>query len=198
MKTKILFFALIIMLASCSKENDLKKSVMIYDDELTDLPAYTEWGYNTFGAYYDREIFISNDTDIPLKVICQNGETVFNFNGQNNASSWEASDMKMNIRMLNYSPETFTDLLIFNDSIINFKDSTIQIEIVRNSQTYSCPVISGGMHIKRAQELYVDDELIEVILSGYFDFQVLINGEPISISEGRFDFGINNSNFFKL
>ncbi len=198
MKTKILFFALIIILASCAKENDLKKSVMIYDDELTDLPAYTEWGYNTFGAYYDREIFISNDTDIPLKVICQNGETVFNFNGQNNANSWEASDMKMNIRMLNYSPEIFTDLLIFNDSIINFKDSTIQVEIFRNNQTYTCPVISGGMHIKRAQKLYVDDELIEVILSGYFDFQILINGEPISISEGRFDFGINNSNFFKL
>jgi hypothetical protein len=123
---------------------------------------------------------------------------VFNFNGQNNANSWEASDMKMNIRMLNYSPEIFTDLLIFNDSIINFKDSTIQVEIFRNNQTYTCPVISGGMHIKRAQKLYVDDELIEVILSGYFDFQILINGEPISISEGRFDFGINNSNFFKL
>jgi len=198
MKTKILFFALIIMLASCAKENDLKKSVMIYDDELTDLPAYTEWGYNTFGAYYDREVFISNDTDIPLKVICQNGETVFNFNGQNNANYWEASDMKMKIRMLNFYPEIFTDLLIFNDSIVNFKDSTIQVEIIRNNQTYTCNVISGGMHFKRAQELYVDDVLIEVILSGYFDFQVLINGEPISISEGRFDFGINNSNFFKL
>ena len=47
---------LAIILASCSKEFELDKSVFIPDKDYPDLPAYTEWGYNTFGALYDRDL----------------------------------------------------------------------------------------------------------------------------------------------
>ena len=43
----------------------------------------------------------------------------------------------------------------------------------------------------------VDKQQYEIILSGVFDFQALINNEPTSISMGRFDVGIANDNFFK-
>jgi hypothetical protein len=36
----------------------------------------------------------------------------------------------------------------------------------------------------------------EVILSGYFEMQVRINEEPFSLTNGRFDMGISESNFF--
>ena len=70
MKTYILIILRLIaaFLTSCKKENELKKSVFIYDPENIDLPEYSEWGYNTFGAYYDREIFVSTDEAVPAKI----------------------------------------------------------------------------------------------------------------------------------
>ena len=41
-----------------------------------------------------------------------------------------------------------------------------------------------------------DNEPIEVILSGVFEFQALINNEPVSMSLGRFDVGVGQSNFY--
>ena len=62
MKRKYFFFALFATVAmsfGCSREYNLEQTIFIYDPEFQDLPIYSEWGYNTFGAYYDREAFIS-------------------------------------------------------------------------------------------------------------------------------------------
>jgi hypothetical protein len=58
-------------------------------------------------------------------------------------------------------------------------------------------IISGQFYFKRAQYLRVDKKPSEVILSGTFELQARINGELVSISDGRFDTGISDSNFFK-
>ena len=49
----------------------------------------------------------------------------------------------------------------------------------------------------RAQHLLVDEVPQEVILSGVFEFQAMVNGMPVTVSEGRFDVGVDESNFFK-
>lgn len=199
MKTKLFLLAIVVALMGCSKENDLKKSVMIYDDEFTDLPAYSEWGYNTFGAYYDRDVFISNNQDVPLKIISQNGSMQMLFSGETNLNSWEPyASMTMKITFDTFSPQHFTDLLILNDSILDFTSDDVHVEFNLNGSIIDAHIISGGMHVKRAQQLFVDDELIEVILSGYFEFQMMVEDVPVSVSEGRFDCGIGQSNFFKL
>lgn len=69
MKKFIYILAIAATLCGCFKESDLKKSIFIPDPDDSRLPAYTEWGYNTFGAYFDRDIFIYTDNTTPFKLI---------------------------------------------------------------------------------------------------------------------------------
>jgi hypothetical protein len=45
--------------------------------------------------------------------------------------------------------------------------------------------------------LFVDEEKQQVILSGVFSFKAVVEGEPVTVSEGRFDVGMSSLNFFK-
>src|SRR5258706_9086812 len=118
MKNRRLIFAmLVILVAGCAKENELKKSVLIYDSEYTDLPAYTEWGYNTFGAYYDRQIFISNNETVPAKVIVSKGRMSFVLGGQNGITKYYSDPFKkmtMTFELAGFTPGTYTNLIVLN------------------------------------------------------------------------------------
>jgi hypothetical protein len=61
---------------------------------------------------------------------------------------------------------------------------------------YTANILSGELTFKRAQNLLVDEKQVEVILSGYFEFKALIDNEPVTISNGRFDVGISPDNFY--
>ena len=79
-------FGALLLIVACSKETELGKSVFIPDSDFPDLPAYSEWGYNTFGAYYDRELFVYNESEVPAKVINTGGRTSFLLKGQKGTS----------------------------------------------------------------------------------------------------------------
>jgi len=198
-KQLFLFAALVIILSGCSKENELKKSVMIYDEEFTELPAYTEWGYNTFGAYYDREVFISNETVVPAKAIVTDGALSFVLNGHKGTYYYydESNQMTLTFRLSGFTPGSYSDLIVLNDTVFDLSnpDYSVVIETAGNPiNTFS--IISGGFQFKRAQNLLVDKQQVEVILSGYFELRALINGQPVTISDGRFDVGIGPDNFY--
>ena len=82
----ILSTIILIIFTGCKNEDELKNSVYIKDSEYTDLPAYSEWGYNTFGAYYDRVAFISNDFIVPAKVTVSDSQMSFILDGQKGIS----------------------------------------------------------------------------------------------------------------
>ncbi len=195
MKIKYLFILFIIITFSCKKDKNLRDSIFIDDIESPGLPIYSEWGYNTFGAYYDRELFISNDQYVPLKVIVTNDTMTFNFVGQKGSNnSGYNSQMSMKFYFTNFLPSTYEDLLQFNDSTINLTSNKISINI--NGSYVNTNLLNGFIKFDKAQLLYVDTKKTEIILSGHFEFQILINNEPIAISDGRFDVGVNQSNFF--
>jgi hypothetical protein len=186
------------LVAGCSKENKLKKSVMIYDEEFTDLPAYSEWGYNTFGAYYDREVFISNNEMVPAKVIVTNNEMSFLLDGQNGTSYYygDYEEMTMTFKMPGFTPENYHDLIVFNDTIFNLTNPAYQVMVSIDTMKYIATILSGELTFKRVQNLLVDAQQIEVILSGYFEFKALIDEKPVTVSNGRFDVGIGPDNFY--
>lgn len=189
-----------IIFAGCSKETELKKSIFIPDEDYPELPAYTEWGYNTFGAYYDRKLFIYNDNTVPVKFINTGGKTTFTLNGEKSAagySSYDYSSMSMIFHLYNFSPESYTDLLTLNDTLINLTDTLCKVSILIDTSNYETDILDGTIYFKRAQNLLVDKKQIEVILSGTFEFQAIIDGEPVSVTLGRFDAGIGPDNFFK-
>ena len=198
-KQLYLFATLLVILSGCSKENELKKSVMIYDPEFTDLPVYSEWGYNTFGAYYDREVFISDDITVPAKVVVSDGAMSFVLNGHKGAYYYydESNRMNLTLRLPGFTPDGYSDMIILNDTVFDLTNPDCQVVVESEGNpinTFS--IISGAFQFKRAQNLLVDKQQVEVILSGYFELKALINGQPVTISDGRFDVGIGPDNFY--
>lgn len=186
------------LILGCSKEIELEKSVFQPDNELVGLPAYSEWGYNTFGAYYDRSIFVSNDQNIPVKVITTDGKTSFRLHGQlqRNDNYYGYQDMKMTFILNGFLPETYEDLLQLNNTIIDLQSPDNDVIITINGMDINAHIFKGFVQFKRAQYLLVDSKPVDVILSGYFGFQALIDEEPVTFSNGRFDLGVGETNFF--
>lgn len=194
MKTHALFLLAIIpaIFAGCADDYDLRKSVFIKDPQYNDLPAYSEWGYNTLGAYYGNEVFVSDDYLTPAMVIAGDNSVAFKLTGVLGTPDYYAGNTEMSItfRLNGYSPKFYQDLVIFNDSVIDLTNPAWQVLISKRSSVYTAEITTGELWFKRVQNLTVDKSPMEVILSGYFEFQATLNGNPVSVTHGRFDVGI--------
>ena len=191
-----------LLFTACNDEAELQKSVFIPDDDFPELPAYTEWGYNTFGAYYDRELFIYNVYEVPAKVVNTEGKTSFILNGTRGYYYYYEysngnNSMSVSFDLIGFLPQAYTDLVALNDSVINLLNPNCRVMVTMNGQKYQEQIIGGTLHFKRAQNLIVDKEQVEVILSGTFEYQALSNDVPFSVSLGRFDVAVGNNNFYR-
>ena len=194
-KTIILPFLsfLILFLASCSNEDyHLNKSIFIEDKTSPGLPIYSEWGYNTFGAYIDRVPFISDRITLPSKIIVNPDTFNLMLNGEINNS--EPIMLKFTIK--GYAPTDFSELISLNGKSFNLKDKSCIVTLTEEGKATVLEIISGELKFVRVQKLFVDKELTKCILSGTFSFQTFRKNEPITISNGRFDLGIGYENFF--
>lgn len=180
------------LIFSCSKDDFiLSETVFIEDPYYPGLPIYSEWGYNTFGAYIDREPFISTSQDLPAKIIVNSDTLNLILRGQ-----MEGQDVDLKFSLKGFSPATNFDLTEMNDTTINLKEGGHFVTLKMGNETQTLKLIEGELLIKRVQRLYVDEEAMRVILSGYFNFKTFLNNEPVEISYGRFDLGIGYENFY--
>jgi hypothetical protein len=188
----------IIIIQGCKKETELKRSVFMADSEMPELPAYSEWGYNTFGAFYDRQVFRSSDALVPSKVYSSDTATQLIMEGELWADEYgsDYSDMTMKITLLGFTPQNYGDLVVLNDSVINLKDPRCIVQLDGSFISKPIRIISGSLYFKRIQNLSVDKQHIEAIVSGYFEFKAFVNDNPVTVSEGRFDLGIGSDNFY--
>ncbi len=201
---KSIFFSFILsavcLSIGCSKEYELKKSIFIPDPDFPDLPAYSEWGYNTFGAFYDRELFLYSEQKVPAKIICQSGITTFVLRGQKNSYNYyywsDGNEMSITFKLPVAAPSGYSDLTSLNKKKIDLKSEVGMVMIYMDGMTFEPQILEGILEFKRAQQLFVDKKEVEVILSGLFSFKALVNGNPVSLTEGRFDVGIGTDNFF--
>ncbi len=194
MKKQIsLFIIVIIFLVSCSNdEREFQKSIFVEDSEFPGLPKYSELGYNTFGAYYDREVFASGQVT-PIKVSVQDGETTINFIGEKN---YKELSLAVKLRDLNCS--SYTDLIALKGKVLDLTDPAYQITLRTDSKDNQAQIIKGTLSFRSVKNVSVDTKQIEIILSGEFDLQVIIDRQPVTISDGRFDLGVGSTNFYKL
>ncbi len=194
----VLLIALALLSGSCSKENDLKSSVFMADPENPELPAYSEWGYNTFGAYYDRVVFRYNDYTVPAKVEVTEGNTRLTFAGQYSQDFYydPQNAMSMTFEFPDFNPSNFSDLTTWNEKNFDLKTGIVNVLIHKDTVQPQVQILSGILQFNRVQLLKVDDKLEQAILSGYFNFKALIDGVPVTVSEGRFDVGISQDNFY--
>lgn len=191
--TFIYLIILIPILFSCEKSDEinLSQTVFIEDQYYPGLPIYSEWGYNTFGAYIDRKPFISTDSDLPVKTIVNPDTLNLIFRGMMGNRN---VDLKFSIK--GYSPATHYDLTSLDKTTINLKDPGRQVTLKIGDETTILKLIEGEILFNKVQLLYVDEERTRTIVSGYFNLKTFLGGEPIAISYGRFDFGIGYENFY--
>ena len=199
MKNILIAISLFVLL-SCGSDHELTKSVFKPDPNFPELPQYSEWGYNTFGAYYGREPFVSNDKDVPLNVTNHDNLTSFDFKGQLGEYSYYSTGYSflMTITFADFHPETYEDLLDLHKTTFDLTDSQFTIQIKdEDGLIHQAEIIEGEFEVKRAQTLFVDEQKQQVILSGVFNFKAVVDGEAVTVSEGRFDVGVSSLNFFK-
>lgn len=186
---------LMLIVAGCSNEDyRLNKSVFIEDITNQGLPEYSEWGYNTFGAYIDRVPFVSDMVNLPAKIIVNPDTFNLVLNGKINNS--EPASLKF--RIFGYAPATYSDLVSLNGKSYNLKDNSCLVELTEAGNVMPLKIISGELKFVRAQKLFVDKELVKTILSGTFHIQTFRKNEPITISGGRFDLGFGTDNFYNF
>lgn len=193
----IYFVALILAVAaitsSCAYDSyELSKTVFIPDYENPGLPIYSEWGYNTFGMYIDRSTFVSTDHILPSKIIVNPDTFYIRLSG-----FYQSVSTTLTISVIGYAPRDYPDLISLNDSTINLKEDNCIITLGKKSEkAVKLPIIDGYITFKKAQNLYVDNELSKTILSGTIQFRTFFDGEPVAITNGRFDLGIGYENFY--
>lgn len=181
--------------ASCSKMDDfsLSETVFIEDPYYPGLPVYSEWGYNTFGAYIDRNPFVSTSVDLPVKVIVNSDTLNLNMRGR-----MGSQNVELRFAIKGFSPLNYFDLTMLDNTTINLKDPGRAVVLIIGDQTTELEIIEGELIISRVQRLYLDEVPTKTIMSGYFQLKTFLNNEPIAISHGRFDLGIGYENFYNL
>jgi hypothetical protein len=187
------FLLISVLIGSCADDADLHRTIFIRDKNHPDLPQYSEWGYNTFGAYINDEVFVSGDYYWdPASVSLSENSMVISFHGEKRSSEKDTTDMILSFSIPRNSQGNGQYLLALNDSVIDLKASSVQVLIISDMTTYPVVIQSGELFFQRVQNLVVDNKPQETILSGTFQFQGTMDGTPVSVSLGRFDVGVPN------
>jgi hypothetical protein len=195
----IIIVSIIISLSGCGGD-ELDRTIFIPDESDSNLPAYTEMGYNSFGAKYERKYFISSNDEVPCKITYREGRVNFILQGYyvgNVRYNYYNADKMVLLISIPFGEEikSFEDLLRLHQKKFNLADRQCRVEITSNIYN-NVEVLSGSIEFKRAQLLRLDRKVNRVILSGVFELRFLNHDRPESISDGRFDVGINNDFYY--
>ena len=108
---------------SCSKETELDRTIVIPDDNDRRLPAYTEWGYNSFGVEYERAYFLARRDVIPCKVMYRNDSINFLMSGACSGDYYSQQTMSLSVTFSSEKVENYSDLLILHKKNIDLSNN---------------------------------------------------------------------------
>jgi hypothetical protein len=188
MKT-FFYVNMLVLFCACA---DIDRTIFIPDDDDPNLPAYTEWGYNSFGAKYERLYFLADNNITPCKITYREGMVHFSLAGTLRADTYGdySEEMTLTISFPSEPMSKYRDLLTLHERAIDLSDCSVGIEKSNDRDRAVISSVKGHLTFRRAQLLRIDEEENRAILSGDFDIQFLRNGIPESITGGRFDVGI--------
>ena len=203
MKNYLYITALLLpLLYSCSGTDEMDRTIFIPDEDNTELPAYTEWGYNSFGAIYERSYFLVSNNTVPCKITYQSGMLNFYLIGKLRDNSYSYNYGGINMILTFSFPfsdiDDYTGLIELNDTVIDITNPLCKVSVEIGNNKEELTPLNGNLIFKRAQLLKIDGKENRVILSGLFELQFLKDGRPEIISDGRFDVGINKDFFYRF
>lgn len=195
--------------ASCDNEDDeWERTIYVPDPNDEELPAYTELGYNSFGAKYDRNYFAVNSGIEPCQfILTADGDVNFVLKGMvsdygmdNGYYSLSEKKMELSFRWKTTDKiKTYQDLFLLNKKEFDLTDGTCQVFMTLNdSVSTEIKPDAGSLIFSRAQLVFIDKKIKTAIVSGYFSMKYLdVDKDEIhNIKEGRFDLGVADRNFY--
>ena len=185
------------LFVSCSGDGDfyLQQSIFIEDPLNPGLPIYSEWGYNTFGVFVNRQPFTSTHNIMPAQIIVYPDTLNLIFTGVQRGGTRAT----LTFSFIGYAPRTYNDLIMLNGKTIDLTDRTKSlVTFSSGGTTTELAPFNGEFIFNRVQNLYIDNELEQAIISGRFRFQTRFLNEYISFDRGRFDFAMGFDNFFYI
>jgi hypothetical protein len=200
MKTKSIILAGLLVLC-CACVDDIDRTIFIPDDIDPNLPAYTEWGYNSFGAKYERLYFLADQSIVPCKITYRERRLHFSLLGVLKGDGYSGSEnMTLTISFPSEPENEYRDLLALHERVTDLSDpSSCTVEIAKPDGAVMTVVpIEGNLTFRRVQLLRIDEKENRVILSGTFDIRFLTNDKPERITDGRFDVGIKPADFYSF
>ena len=116
----IWFLLFIFLFGGCVEDPDLHRSIFVRDKQHPDLPQYSEWGYNTFGAYFNEDVFVSGDyLWEPASVTQGDTSMVLSFHGEKRSKGKDTTDMFMYFNISRSTSRYDQFLYSLNDSVID-------------------------------------------------------------------------------
>lgn len=182
---------LLSLFGGCVGDSDLHTTFFIRDKQYPDLPQYSEWGYNTFGAYINNDVFVSGDYSWDPATIMAGDTMILSFYGEIRSKLKDTTEMTLSFIFPRNSPRDDQYLLTLEDSVIDLTTSSHMVLIQSGPAKNTVTVSTGELHFTRVQNLLVDNNPVETILSGTFELQGIMNENPVSITLGRFDVGVS-------
>lgn len=194
-----LSFVMGAMLISCDDDKDIERVIWVDDDEYEGLPAYTEWGYNTFGAYVNNRTFASARyfSEAPMHFYSGNDTLTFCMEAhQYSTYSPIISTLKF---VFPYKHITkYTGLKELQGVVVDLAADDVKVRVLTSVNDYSEEVTlnveSGELKFSRVQILYIDGDMVEAIVSGTFQFDATTEGTSLEVRHGRFDVGVDGDN----
>jgi len=187
---------IVILLLSCScynEKSEFDKYIFIPDKEDPNLPAYTESGYNTFGAKYGNSYFLSSSSS--SFGVSYYGDILNLWLSGRQESNMNTTSMSLTFSFPSAPVYTYQDLVSLNGTTIDLTGASCSLIMRYGYQKEDTLIVSSGrLNFKRAGILRIDNIEDRALLTGTFDAQFLRNGQPEGISNGRFDLGVTGIN----
>lgn len=198
MKRYIIILAAALALTACSK-SDFKETQYIEDPDYPGLPIYSDMGYNTYGAYFNDYIYqtsTSYGNNRKFYLVADREGLSMTLYGWLNGHSLSM--------IFNFPIDTTFVLNDYHDLLkldgmsfaIDTTDTSCRLKMEGPYAPEIASIYSGKITFDHVHQVVVDKEDKEVVVSGKFQFRAFTpNGTRIDVSGGRFDLGVDNSNF---
>lgn len=184
-----------LILMSCKKESTLSGSYIIPDPTNPSLPIYSESGYNSFGAMFDDNSMTKSQYPYNSGFVYITTDTMSVF--KMNFVSYSCM-VSIDFKLKDIFPSNYTELLVLDGKTYNFKEPNSSFALYYDKTPVDYQLIDGKIEFHKVQPLRIDEIVCGTVLSGYFSMKFIVDNQPHSIYDGRFDVCVEDYNFYDL
>ena len=188
------------LFAACDDDDRIDCTIWIEDEHNHHLPAYTQWGYNTFGARVNDGYFVSQRYGYrsACRFESENDTLSFELIGYNSYYYYD-DNIISSISFIFEHPHVidYGELKSLSNKTLDLASEDVFVGIKTKDSDKQLIVERGTLKFNNVLILRIDEEEEEAVVSGTFEiYGRTDDGEKYHITKGRFDLGVSERNLF--